>query len=83
MRMVKKGRRISRASWREPGKYIYWAPAGETTLPDGRTVALLAHALFYRPTKGEHPHGQVEPWQASADAMAGADWYVVDEEAEP
>ncbi|NBM18508.1 MW1434 family type I TA system toxin [Streptomyces sp. GC420] len=77
LRAIKDGRRVARRSWIEPGKYIYWVPASETTTPDGEVRDLVGHAMFFRPQKS--PRGAVEPWLPSFDAQSGDDWYDVDE----
>lgn len=77
LRAMKEGHRVSRASWKEPGKYIYRVPPHETTLPDGTTVEQSATYLFYRPAKGDH--GLVEPYAPLPDALEGEDWYIVEE----
>ena len=71
LRHIKAGGRVARRSWIEPGKYIYWVPASTTVTPDGQTVELAGHALFFRPHKGER--GLAEPWVPLPDALAATD----------
>ena len=73
--MKERGARVARASWREPGKYVYWQPARAVQTPDGRQRTLVGHCLFVRPHKGT-----VEPWLPSFDAQAADDWYDVDKQ---
>lgn len=77
LRVMKAGQRVSRRGWIEPGKYIYWVGASTVRTPDGQVVEQPAHALFFRPHKGEA--GQAEPWLPSFDALAAEDWYVVED----
>ncbi|MCF6524997.1 hypothetical protein [Streptomyces sp. JJ36] len=81
LRRIRAGGRVSRRSWIQPGKYVYWVQPSETTLPDGSPVELAGHALFYRPAKGARGIGQVEPYYAGPDAQGADDWYDVDAEA--
>lgn len=78
LRAMKAGARVSRSSWKEPGKYIYRVEPRETTLPNGQKVEHSAEYLFYRPAKGDH--GLVEPYAPLPDALETDDWYVVGEE---
>lgn len=73
---LKAGRRISRRSWIEPGKYVYWVPGSTITTPDGATRTLVAHALFVRPHKDS-----AEPWLPSFDAQSADDWFDADADA--
>jgi hypothetical protein len=81
LRVIKAGGRVSRRSWIEPGKYVYWVAASETTLPDGTPVERSAEALFYRPGKGERQIGLVESYSPASDAQVADDWYDIDAEA--
>lgn len=72
------GAAISRESWLEPNKYVYWVPEEVITAPDGSQRNLVAHARFVRPHKNT-----VEPWLPSFDALAADDWFTVDLDAYP
>ncbi|MGD9482910.1 MW1434 family type I TA system toxin [Streptomyces sp. TRM70308] len=74
-RALQDGHRVARASWVEPGKYVYRIPGGRAVLPGGREVEQTAIYLFYRPAKGDG--GLVEPYAPLADALEARDWYVV------
>lgn len=81
LRIIKAGGRVSRRSWIEPGKFVYWVPASETTLPDGTVVERSAEALFYRPAKGARQIGLVESYSPASDAQVAEDWFDIDAEA--
>ncbi|WP_406402034.1 MW1434 family type I TA system toxin [Streptomyces uncialis] len=76
LRAMKLGACITRTSWIEPGKYVYWLPATTVRTPDGLIRDFVGHAVFVRPHKGDS--GVAEPWLPSFDALAGDDWAVVD-----
>ncbi|MFF0445901.1 MW1434 family type I TA system toxin [Streptomyces sp. NPDC004609] len=77
LRAIKAGARVTRTSWVEPGKYVYWEPSREVRTPDGAVRDLVGHAVFVRPHKGSR--GVAEPWLPTFDGMAGDDWAVVEE----
>jgi hypothetical protein len=66
---------VTRASWVEPGKYVYWVPASTVRTPDGVVRDLVGYGVFVRPHKGQR--GVAEPWLPSFDALHADDWTVV------
>ncbi|MFF6973366.1 Thoeris anti-defense Tad2 family protein [Streptomyces tsukubensis] len=76
LRALKSGCCITRASWLEPGKYVYWVPPSSKRTPDGEVRDFVGYAVFVRPHKGER--GGAEPWLPSFDALNADDWEIVD-----
>lgn len=77
LRALRAGHRVTRTSWIEPGKYLYWVPSGEVRTPDGLVRDFVGYAVFVRPGKGAR--GTAEPVLPSFDGLAGEDWEIVED----
>jgi hypothetical protein len=80
LQAMKSGNRVTRTSWIEPGKYVYWMPPSEVRTPTGAVMDLVGYPVFVRPDKGER--GVAEPCLPTFDGLAGNDWVIVDDDGE-
>ncbi|MGK5628268.1 Thoeris anti-defense Tad2 family protein [Streptomyces sp. URMC 123] len=74
LELMKKGRRMARKGWIQPGKYVYLEPESTCVAPDGETRTLVAHLRF------KNAEGKVQVGvQPSHAGLLADDWYDVGE----
>ncbi|MEU3279178.1 Thoeris anti-defense Tad2 family protein [Streptomyces antibioticus] len=73
LELMKKGRRLARHSWVQPGKYVYLEPESVCVTPDNETRELAAHLRFV--TADGVVQVGVQPSHAG---LLADDWYDID-----
>ncbi|MFD7165268.1 Thoeris anti-defense Tad2 family protein [Streptomyces violascens] len=73
LELMKKGRRMARRSWIQPGKYVYLEPESVCTTPGSRELPLEAHLRFVT-AEGTVQVGA----QPSHAGLLADDWYDID-----
>lgn len=68
---LERGHKVARASWGNPGKYVFQQAGEEMFDPEThQPVPLKAHLVW------KNDRGEFIPWTPSQDAVLAKDWFI-------
>lgn len=78
IRLLKDGKRVTRAGWNGPNMWVYYVPGGVFSTATPAARAAFGDAAPYRPYLAmKTAQGDVAFWTASQSDVLAEDWFEV------